>query len=43
MSRKQLRADDYLDHIVEAIDRILEYTEGMDLDAFTASHLVGMR
>ena len=36
MSRaKALRTSDYLEHIVEAIDQIASYTEGMDLEAFS--------
>ena len=35
MSRSDpIRADDYLGHIIEAIDNISEYTEDMDLVAF---------
>jgi len=40
MSRDPLRIDDYLDHIAEAIDRITQYTEGMDSEAFMANRLV---
>ena len=37
MSRADpLRIADYLQHILEAIDNIQDYTVGMDLDAFTA-------
>ena len=35
MSRSDpIRVDDYLGHIIEAIDNISEYTEDMDLVAF---------
>jgi uncharacterized protein with HEPN domain len=37
MSRADpLRIADYLQHILEAIDNIQDYTVGMDLDAFMA-------
>ena len=37
MSRANpLRIADYLQHILEAIDNIQDYTTGMDLDAFIA-------
>jgi uncharacterized protein with HEPN domain len=37
MSRADpLRIADYLQHILEAIDNIRDYTAGMDLDAFMA-------
>lgn len=37
MSRANpLRVVDYLQHILEAIDNIQDYTAGMDLDAFMA-------
>jgi len=37
MSRADpLRIADYLQHIIEAIDNIRDYTAGMDLAAFTA-------
>lgn len=37
MSRADpLRIADYLQHILEAIDNIQDYTAGMDLDAFMA-------
>ncbi len=37
MSRKNpLRREDYLRHIVEAVDNIRSYTAGMDLAAFVA-------
>ncbi len=37
MSRADpLRVADYLQHILEAIDNIQDYTAGMDLDAFMA-------
>ncbi len=37
MSRADpLRIGDYLQHILEAIDNIQDYTAGMDLDAFMA-------
>jgi len=37
MSRADsLRISDYLQHVLEAIDNIVEYTAGMDLNAFMA-------
>ena len=37
MSRANpLRVPDYLEHILEAIANIQDYTSGMDLDAFMA-------
>ena len=37
MSRADpLRVADYLQHVLEAIDNIVEYTAGMDLGAFTS-------
>lgn len=37
MSRSDpLRVPDYLDHIAQAIDRISEYTAGMDLQVYAA-------
>ncbi len=37
MSRAhQLRIDDYLQHILQAVDNIQSYTAGMDLAAFIA-------
>lgn len=37
MSRSDpLRVGDYLEHIVQAIDRIAEYTAGMDVQAYMA-------
>ena len=42
MSRAHpLRVADYLQHIVQAIDNIQEYTAGMDLAAFTADRKTG--
>ena len=39
MSRADpLRIADYLQHILEAIDNIQDYTDGMNLDAFMADH-----
>lgn len=40
MSRDQQRLADYLEHIVEAIDRIVRYTESMDEIAFLQNSLV---
>lgn len=34
------RLADYLDHIIEAIDRIQRYTEGMAADAFLRNEMV---
>ncbi len=36
MTRKALRTPDYLDHMLAAIDRIQDYTKGLDLAAFQA-------
>ena len=37
MSRRNpLRVADYLQHIIEAIDNVQEYTAGMDLDTYMA-------
>jgi uncharacterized protein with HEPN domain len=40
MSRHGQRLADYLHHIVEAIDRIDDYTAGLDATTFTANTLV---
>lgn len=40
MSRDQQRLDDYLAHIVEAIERITRYTADMDETAFVNDQLV---
>jgi uncharacterized protein with HEPN domain len=40
MSRDKQRLPDYLQHIVEAIDRIERYTANMDRAAFKANELV---
>jgi uncharacterized protein with HEPN domain len=40
MNRDQQRLNDYLAHILEAIDRINQYTQGMDETAFMANRLV---
>lgn len=40
MSGKELRVPDYLGHMIEAIDRIATYIDGMSRDAFGASNLV---
>lgn len=37
---KPSRALDYLDHMIEAIDRVAGYTNGLDHGAFLASSLV---
>jgi hypothetical protein len=34
MKRAELRIPDYIAHILEAINRIAEYTAGMDEDSF---------
>ena len=39
MSRKALRASDYLGHILEAIERIERYTEGGDFEVFAGSEM----
>ena len=40
MNRKEQRLPDYLEHMTEAIDRIEEYTSGMDRATFSATKLV---
>lgn len=40
MSRDQKRLDDYLAHILEAIERINRYTEDMDEQAFLSNPMV---
>jgi uncharacterized protein with HEPN domain len=40
MKRDQPRLPDYLDHILEAIDRIERYTVGMTKASFTKNQLV---
>jgi uncharacterized protein with HEPN domain len=40
MSRDKLRLADYLQHILDAIERIDRYTSGMDKQAFDANDLV---
>ena len=40
MTRDQQRLADYLNHILEAIERIDQYTEDMDEPAFLNSSLV---
>ena len=40
MSKHKLRVNDYLDHILQAIERIERYTIGMDEDAFLENQLV---
>lgn len=40
MTRDQQRVDGYLAHILEAIERIRRYTEGMDEPAFMSNGLV---
>jgi uncharacterized protein with HEPN domain len=40
MTRDQQRLADYLHHILEAIERIAQYTEDMDEPAFLNSPLV---
>jgi len=40
MSRDQQRLDDYLSHVLEAIERIDRYTEDMDELAFLNNQLV---
>lgn len=39
MSRDSQRLSDYLDHILQAIERIQRYTEGMDETAFIQSEM----
>jgi uncharacterized protein with HEPN domain len=40
MKHAQLRLVDYLGHILQAIQRIQQYTANMDESAFKANHLV---
>lgn len=40
MTREPLRVADYLDHILEAIERIGEYTEDIDELAFLANKMI---
>lgn len=40
MKRAELRIPDYISHILEAIERIAEYTAGMDEVSFLQSRLV---
>jgi len=40
MTRDRRRLPDYLDHVVEAIDRIQRYCAGMDEAVFEASEVV---
>jgi len=40
MSTKPLRLLDYLDHILESISRIEEYTAGLDKEVFLEIRLV---
>jgi uncharacterized protein with HEPN domain len=39
-SKKQLRVQDYVEHIIEAITRIEAYVKGLDRDSFTENSLV---
>ena len=38
--KKALRVPDYLGHIVDAIDRVLRYTEGLDESAFIENEMI---
>jgi uncharacterized protein with HEPN domain len=40
MSKRKLRTGDYLDHILQAIERIERYTAAIDVDAFMLDQLV---
>jgi uncharacterized protein with HEPN domain len=40
MSSYERQLEDYLKHIIEAIEQIHSYTEAMDLDAFLGNRLV---
>jgi len=40
MKHAELRIPDYISHILEAIERIAEYTAGMDEDGFLRNKLV---
>ena len=38
--KKALRIPDYLEHIVEAIDRVLRYTEGLEESDFLGNEMI---
>ena len=38
--KKALRVPDYLGHIVDAIDRVLRYTEGLDESGFLGNEMI---
>ncbi len=40
MNKHEFRAKDYLLHMLEAVDRILQYTTGLNEEKFVASQLV---
>jgi uncharacterized protein with HEPN domain len=40
ISKADLRVHDYLEHMLQACDRIIEYTSGMTKDDFLANRLV---
>jgi uncharacterized protein with HEPN domain len=40
INKSDLRAPDYLEHMLEACDRVLQYTAGMMYDGFLANTLV---
>jgi uncharacterized protein with HEPN domain len=40
ISKADLRAHDYLEHMLQACDRVIEYTAGMTKDDFLANRLV---
>jgi uncharacterized protein with HEPN domain len=40
ISKSDLRAPDYFEHLLQACDRILQYTSGMTLDQFMADSMV---
>lgn len=40
MTSKSIRVVDYLRHILEAIDRVREYTQGLTEEAFYSKSLI---
>ena len=40
MNKHELRAKDYLLHMLEAVDRVLQYTSGVNREQFFASQLL---
>jgi uncharacterized protein with HEPN domain len=40
MNKEDLRAPDYLGHLLQACDRIRDYTRGMDYESFAENQMV---